>query len=47
MAFDGRGAAWLQAGDEVRNPYFGAAMIRCATEVDRIASRPTAGGDRP
>ena len=49
MAFDGRGAAWLQANDTVRNPYFGAGMIRCATEVERIAgpSRPTSRGERP
>ncbi len=29
MAFDDRGAAWLQADDQVRNPYFGAVMYRC------------------
>ena len=36
----GRGAAWLQAGEEPRNPYFGATMLRCVDEVERIA-----GGD--
>ncbi len=44
MAFDGRGADWLQAGEDIRNPYFGASMIRCATDVERIAS---AARDRP
>ena len=29
MAFDNRGAAWLQATDELLNPYFGASMLRC------------------
>jgi len=29
MAFDGKGADWLQLGDKVRNPYFGKAMIGC------------------
>lgn len=29
MAFDDRGADWLQVGDEVANPYFGASMLRC------------------
>ncbi|WP_197446941.1 efflux RND transporter periplasmic adaptor subunit [Tautonia plasticadhaerens] len=46
MAFDGRGAAWLQATEEVRNPYFGSAMIRCATEVERIADARPEGSDR-
>lgn len=29
MAFDDTGAAWLQQGTEVRNPYFGASMLQC------------------
>lgn len=29
MAFDNRGADWLQIGDEINNPYFGASMLRC------------------
>lgn len=37
MAFDGRGAAWLQAGEQPRNPYYGATMLRCADEVQRVA----------
>jgi Cu(I)/Ag(I) efflux system membrane fusion protein len=31
MAFDFRGAGWLQAGTEVLNPYFGDEMLRCGT----------------
>ena len=29
MARDNQGAFWLQADSQVRNPYFGAAMLRC------------------
>lgn len=29
MAFDNRGAAWIQAGDQIRNPYFGSMMLEC------------------
>ena len=35
MAFNNKGADWLQQDEEVRNPYFGAAMPKCGqvTEV--------------
>ena len=29
MAFDNRGASWIQSGEEINNPYFGAMMLRC------------------
>ena len=29
MAFDDRGADWLQDDEQVANPYFGASMLRC------------------
>ncbi len=29
MAFNNRGADWLQSGSDVENPYFGSAMLRC------------------
>lgn len=29
MAFDNRGASWIQSGREINNPYFGAMMLRC------------------
>ena len=38
MAFDGRGATWLQNNDEVRNPYFGASMLTCADRVRKLES---------
>jgi Cu(I)/Ag(I) efflux system membrane fusion protein len=29
MAFDNKGAAWIQRGKTVANPYFGSRMLRC------------------
>jgi len=40
MAFDNRGADWLQRGTEIANPYFGATMLRCG-EIRR--AYPPAG----
>ena len=34
MAFENRGASWLQASGAVANPYFGGAMLRCG-DVER------------
>lgn len=34
MAFDNRGAVWLQRDQDILNPYFGEAMLRCG-EVKR------------
>jgi Cu(I)/Ag(I) efflux system membrane fusion protein len=31
MAFANQGAAWLQTGDTLANPYYGARMLRCGT----------------
>ncbi len=36
MAFDNRGADWIQAGDTTANPYFGAAMLRCGSAVREL-----------
>lgn len=33
MAFDGDGGHWLEAGEELSNPYFGASMLRCGTTM--------------
>lgn len=41
MAFDNKGAAWLQASDEVLNPYFGDMMLRCGEIQETI------GGPEP
>lgn len=40
MAFNNRGADWLQNVKEVRNPYFGAAMPKCGDVVETISTRP-------
>ena len=32
MAFNNTGASWLQATDELLNPYWGARMLRCGHE---------------
>lgn len=34
MAFEGRGADWLQVGSAVHNPYFGSAMPQCGDVVE-------------
>lgn len=39
MAFEGRGASWIQSDDAVRNPYYGASMLKCADRVERLESR--------
>lgn len=31
MALDNKGAKWLQLGETLENPYFGAEMLRCGT----------------
>jgi Cu(I)/Ag(I) efflux system membrane fusion protein len=36
MAFEGRGATWIQADAAVRNPYYGASMLKCADRVDEL-----------
>jgi Cu(I)/Ag(I) efflux system membrane fusion protein len=36
MALDNRGADWLQAGEQITNPYFGSKMFRCGEITGRI-----------
>ncbi|MEZ6092523.1 MAG: DUF3347 domain-containing protein, partial [Pirellulaceae bacterium] len=36
MAFEGRGASWIQSDDAVRNPYYGASMLKCADKVEKL-----------
>lgn len=36
MAFNDRGASWLQRHTEVENPYFGAAMFRCGAVTETL-----------
>jgi hypothetical protein len=36
MAFQNQGAVWYQADEEVRNPYYGSAMLSCADRVEEV-----------
>ncbi len=40
MAYDDRGAAWLQTEDVIANPYFGATMLRCGMIEGEHHGRP-------
>ncbi|MFQ5599751.1 MAG: efflux RND transporter periplasmic adaptor subunit [Candidatus Krumholzibacteriia bacterium] len=44
MAFDNRGADWLQTNETVSNPYFGVKMPRCGVVKDQLRS---SGGRQP
>ncbi|MEW6251589.1 MAG: efflux RND transporter periplasmic adaptor subunit [Planctomycetota bacterium] len=41
MAFDNRGAGWLQAVEKINNPYFGRRMLRCGEVRGKIAADGT------
>lgn len=43
MAFGNRGAGWLQRGETIANPYFGASMLRCGEIRSRIPGKPGSG----
>lgn len=49
MAFDDKGAEWLQRGTEVNNPYFGASMLRCGEIRDAFPpiGQPTSPQSQP
>lgn len=38
MAKEGKGASWLQDNDEVSNPYYGEAMLRCGSVKQKITA---------
>lgn len=40
MAFDNRGADWLQRTETIANPYFGGSMLRCGEVRERFAPLP-------
>ena len=44
MAFDNRGAFWLQAHEEAANPYFGKMMLRCGDFIEVIPGPEQSGG---
>ena len=37
MAFDGKGAFWLQGSDKVENPYYGNRMYRCGSIKEKVS----------
>lgn len=39
MAFDGRGATWLQDNDQTKNPYYGVSMLTCADRVRKLETK--------
>lgn len=40
MAFEDKGALWVQAEGKVANPYYGASMLRCGTKLAWDAELP-------
>ncbi|UCD87994.1 MAG: efflux RND transporter periplasmic adaptor subunit [Desulfobacterales bacterium] len=44
MAFDDRGATWLQADQQTANPYFGKMMLRCGDVIEVIPGQEKPGG---
>ena len=40
MAFDNKGADWLQLDEDLLNPYFGDAMLKCG-EVKEVIGNKT------
>ena len=53
MAFDNKGAGWIQRTGSLANPYYGAAMLRCGevsatvASGERLAQSATPGGSAP
>lgn len=43
MAFDGRGADWLQNASETENPYFGSSMFKCGSVVETLVESQKKG----
>ncbi len=44
MAFGGKGGIWLQDGDDLANPYYGAAMYKCGAVQKTLALAKEATG---
>jgi Cu(I)/Ag(I) efflux system membrane fusion protein len=38
MAFDNKGADWLQSGTKIRNPYYGSMMLECGAIKEQLDS---------
>jgi hypothetical protein len=46
MAFDNRGAWWIQRGRDTRNPYFGSDMLRCYDLQERLSGEEDPPSDK-
>jgi len=44
MAFNNKGADWLQLDQDTRNPYFGASMLKCGEVVEVIGGKTKRNG---
>ncbi len=40
MAFNNKGADWLQMDKDTRNPYFGASTLKCGQVMEVIGEEP-------
>lgn len=45
MAFDNKGASWIQSSDQIANPYYGEMMLRCGEIEKEIKEESTGGSD--
>ena len=36
---EGGGASWVQSGETIANPYYGASMLRCGEVRERVERR--------
>ncbi|MFO0634272.1 MAG: hypothetical protein U0168_15600 [Nannocystaceae bacterium] len=41
MAFEDKGALWVQASGKIANPYYGASMLRCGSKLAWDATLPS------
>jgi Cu(I)/Ag(I) efflux system membrane fusion protein len=39
MAFDNKGAYWLQESEDTRNPYFGSSMLQCKDSIEPLIKK--------
>lgn len=44
MAFNNKGADWLQNSEDLANPYYGAMMLKCGSVKDTLASAKGSNG---
>jgi Cu(I)/Ag(I) efflux system membrane fusion protein len=47
MAFNNRGAYWIEDSEDLRNPYFGHEMLKCGELIERIPSESKENSSPP